>query len=96
MQLALTKGKVKKGYPSYPFLKFNACTGMEIIINNQPKQIPEQDHFTVQQLLQLEIPGKQQGIAVAINNRVVGKAQWATTRICEQDQIIIIRATQGG
>jgi sulfur carrier protein len=69
---------------------------MEIIINNQPKQIAEQDQLTVQQLLQLEIPGKQQGIAVAINNRVVNKALWATTNICEQDQVIIIRATQGG
>jgi sulfur carrier protein len=69
---------------------------MEIIINNQPKQIPEQGEFTVQQLLQLEIPGKQQGIAVAINNRVVSKAQWASTQICEQDHVIIIKATQGG
>jgi sulfur carrier protein len=69
---------------------------MEIIINNQPKQITEQGQLTVQQLLQLEIPGKQQGIAVAINNRVVNKALWATTNICEQDQIIIIKATQGG
>jgi sulfur carrier protein len=69
---------------------------MKIIINNQPKQIAEQNQLTVQQLLQLEIPGKQQGIAVAINNRVVSKAQWATTNICEQDQVIIIKATQGG
>jgi sulfur carrier protein len=69
---------------------------MEIIINNQPKQISEQDQLTVQQLLQQEIPGKQQGIAVAINNQVVSKAQWATTNICEQDHVIIIKATQGG
>jgi sulfur carrier protein len=69
---------------------------MEIIVNNQPKQIPEQDQFTVQQLLHLEIPGKQQGIAVAINNRVVSKANWASTHIFEQDHIIIIKATQGG
>jgi sulfur carrier protein len=69
---------------------------MEIIVNNQPKQISEQDPFTVQQLLHLEIPGKQLGIAVAINNRVVSKAEWTSTQIVEQDRIIIIKATQGG
>lgn len=69
---------------------------MEIIINNQPKQITVQDHFTVQQLLHMEIPDKQQGIAVAINNRVVSKAEWACTQISERDHITIIKATQGG
>lgn len=96
MQLALTKGKVIRAIHRTPFLKFNTCTGMEIIINNQLKQIPQGDNFTVQQLLHLEIPGKQQGIAVAINNHIVSKAQWESTHICEQDNIIIIRATQGG
>ena len=68
---------------------------MEIHINNQLKTLSVQD-ITVQDLLHQEIPGRQQGIAVAINNKVVARAQWETTRIIDRDQIIIIRATQGG
>lgn len=68
---------------------------MEIHINNQLKIVSGQD-ITVQELLHQEIPGRQQGIAVAINNKVVARAQWETTHITNNDHIIIIRATQGG
>jgi sulfur carrier protein len=68
---------------------------MEIHINNQLKTFPEQE-LTVQELLHQEIPGKQQGIAIAINNRVIAKNQWERTPVTDKDQITIIRATQGG
>lgn len=68
---------------------------MEIHVNNQLKTFPTPD-ITVQELLQQEIPGRQQGIAVAINNKVITKTQWENTRICDQDRVVIIRATQGG
>ncbi|HSH66425.1 MAG TPA: sulfur carrier protein ThiS [Bacteroidia bacterium] len=69
---------------------------MEIIINNQKKQLPELETISVQDLLHLEIPGKQMGVAVAINNQVVAKSQWANTSVSDKDTIMIIRATQGG
>lgn len=69
---------------------------MEIIVNSKSKELPEQERITVQQLLHLEIPGKQQGIAVAINNQVIAKASWEQTYIHDKDTIVIIRATQGG
>ncbi len=95
--VSTAEGKSEEGLSTVPHsLKYNLCTGMEITLNNQPKQIAAQDHFTVQQLLHLELPGKQQGIAVAINNQVISKTQWEHTHIREQDNIIIIRATQGG
>ncbi|MGZ3931841.1 MAG: sulfur carrier protein ThiS [Bacteroidia bacterium] len=47
---------------------------MEITINTQKKNV--QEHLTVQRLLDLELPDKQKGIAVAINNAVVPKASW--------------------
>jgi sulfur carrier protein len=78
------------------FLKFNTSTGMEISINNQLKTLTGQEQLTVQELLHLELPGKQQGLAVAINNQVIAKANWNDTRIRDKDQVIIIRATQGG
>lgn len=36
------------------------------------------------------------GIAVAVNNSVVPKAEWNTYEVKSADKITIIRATQGG
>ena len=68
---------------------------MELKINNQTKQFAT-DSLTVQALLDLEIPLKQNGIAVAINNTVVPKSNWNSHPIQETDDILIISATQGG
>jgi len=68
---------------------------MELKINNQTKQFPL-DSLTVQALLDLEIPEKQNGIALAINNTVIPKTNWNTHHIQETDDILIISATQGG
>ena len=38
----------------------------------------------------------QKGIAVAVNNAVVPKAEWSTKILNENDKITIIKATQGG
>jgi thiamine biosynthesis protein ThiS len=37
-----------------------------------------------------------QGVAVAINERVVPRHTWAECGICAQDRIEIVRAFQGG
>jgi sulfur carrier protein len=68
---------------------------MELKINNQTKQFPL-DSLTVQVLLDLEIPEKQNGIALAINNTVIPKSNWNSHLIKETDDILIISATQGG
>lgn len=68
---------------------------MELKINNQTKQF-ETDSLTVQALLDLEIPIKQNGIAVAINNTVIPKSNWNLHPLQETDDILIISATQGG
>lgn len=68
---------------------------MELKINNQLKQF-ESTTLSVQDLLDLEFPNKQNGIAFAINNSVIPKADWATTTLSETDDILIITATQGG
>lgn len=36
------------------------------------------------------------GIAVAINNSVVSKAEWDKTTLKENDKVLLITATQGG
>jgi sulfur carrier protein len=68
---------------------------MELKINNQKKQFVT-DSLTVQALLDLEIPTKQNGIAIAINNTVIPKSDWNSYPITETDDILIISATQGG
>jgi sulfur carrier protein len=68
---------------------------MELKINNQTKQFTT-DSLTVQALLDLEIPIKQNGIAIAINNFVIPKSDWNSHPIQETDDILIISATQGG
>lgn len=68
---------------------------MEITINDQPKKL-NQTSLTIQQLLDLEIPEKQKGIAVAINNTVVPRNDWPSKQISQNDSILIIKATQGG
>ncbi|MFV5700520.1 sulfur carrier protein ThiS [Flavobacterium sp. XS2P12] len=68
---------------------------MELKINNQTKQFAT-NSLTVQALLDLEIPIKQNGIAVAINNTVIPKSNWNSHPIQETDDILIISATQGG
>ncbi|EJL62638.1 sulfur carrier protein ThiS [Flavobacterium sp. CF136] len=68
---------------------------MELKINHQIKQFSA-DTLSVQSLLDLEIPNKQNGIAVAINNTVVPKTNWSQHFVSETDEILIISATQGG
>lgn len=68
---------------------------MELKINNQKKQFAT-NSLTVQELLDLEFPVKQNGIALAINNSVIPKSDWNFHPIKETDNILIISATQGG
>ena len=43
---------------------------------------------------QLELP--QQGVAVALNNRMIPRGQWAEQEIKEGDSLVIIKAACGG
>lgn len=68
---------------------------MELKINNQHKTFDCKSP-TVQELINFELPEKQNGIAVAVNQTVVSKNQWATFSLSPLDDILIITATQGG
>ena len=67
---------------------------MEIKLNNQIKSFPEQ--FTIQQLLDDVVPDKQKGIAVAVNSCVIPKFSWSDHFLNSMDEVLIIKATQGG
>lgn len=66
---------------------------MNIIVNNSDHLIDE--FSTIDQLIeQLNIDSK--GIAIAVNLTVVSKENWTKTALKEDDNITIIKATQGG
>ena len=67
---------------------------MEIIVNNQPQTVSE--NASVQSLAEELLGDKQKGVAIAVNDTVVTKTQWAATFLKANDNIIIIKATQGG
>ncbi|SFU45632.1 sulfur carrier protein [Pustulibacterium marinum] len=62
-------------------------------VNNHAHQIAAST--TLSALLQ-QLNISTSGIAVAINQRVVPKQQWATQSLQDQQNILIIKATQGG
>lgn len=68
---------------------------LSLTINGE-KRVLELDPPTVEILLDaLDIPS-QKGVAVAVEDRVVPRSQWASTPVSDGEHIEIIRATQGG
>ncbi|PWJ58713.1 sulfur carrier protein [Dyadobacter jejuensis] len=67
---------------------------MEILLNNLPKQIPED--CTVSAVLDLFLPKAPTGLAVAVNQSVIPKSAWESHRLKASDRLTIITATQGG
>lgn len=67
---------------------------MQIKINNQVHEFEEAQTIeaTLQQLNKLEATG----IAVAINDVVIPKSKWQEHLIQDQDDLLIVTATQGG
>lgn len=67
---------------------------MEVTVNQQNFIVL--DSCSVDQLLEnvLNIPAK--GVAVAINHNIVPKTDWSSQLLRSGDQIMLIKATQGG
>lgn len=67
---------------------------MTILINNELTEF-EQPPKIIDILTKLQI-FEVQGIAVAINDEVIPKANWEKTALQKNDRLMLIRATQGG
>ncbi|WP_133779459.1 sulfur carrier protein ThiS [Pedobacter nutrimenti] len=67
---------------------------MKIKINNQEKEIAE--HTTLQNIVFSHLGDKQNGTAVAVNNSVIQKSLYESYQLKANDDILIIKATQGG
>ena len=66
---------------------------MNLLINSEPKQFSGKN---ISELVQsLSMPSTN-GIAFAVNEKVVPKHEWEKFELNENDKILIIKATQGG
>ncbi len=64
-------------------------------INGEPREVP--DGLTVDALLDhLGRDARQSGVAVAVGDRVVRRAEWPATPVRDGDRVEIITAAQGG
>ncbi len=66
---------------------------MTININNQSQVISKSSSISTL-LEQLNVSSN--GIAIAVNNKIITKEKWDQTLIQSSDNITIIKATQGG
>ena len=66
---------------------------MNVYVNRTPVELP--GDTTVSELLERQRIAAD-GTAVAVNNRVVPRSEWAATPLHEEDRITIIRAVCGG
>lgn len=66
---------------------------MEVIFNGKKLSV---ETSNLNELLKSQQLIDKTGIAVAINNSVVPKSNWANTTLQENDEILIITAAAGG
>ena len=68
---------------------------MKIVINNEKREVPRQTNI-LELLSLLSVKADQPGMAVAVNQKVVPRKVWETTLLNDQDDVLLIRASQGG
>jgi sulfur carrier protein len=67
---------------------------IEVSINQQNYSFP--DSGTLADVLPLLKIRQADGIAIALNEAVIPKGEWAAYVLRAQDRVFVIRATQGG
>ncbi len=66
-----------------------------IKISVNETELEVEDTITISKLL-TKIKSPSEGIAFAINNKIIAKEQWDSHNFNLNDQVLIIQATQGG
>ena len=66
---------------------------MKVLVNNKETELTQGN--TIADLAQqLELP--QQGVAIAVHNRMVPRTEWNEKTLQEGDNLVIIKAACGG
>ncbi len=66
---------------------------MRIMMNGKAAELPH--GATVAQAVR-ELTEMTTGVAVAVNDEVVARGAWETTRLAEADRVEVLTAVQGG
>lgn len=66
---------------------------MQVIVNGQPRELP--DGTTVADAVATVTPAAS-GVAAALNDEVVRRADWTATPLREADRLEVLTAVQGG
>lgn len=65
---------------------------MKIIINSKETETSSQNLSEL--ATELNLPAK--GVAVAINNQLITRAEWPSTSLKENDNVVVVKAACGG
>jgi len=65
---------------------------MKIIINSKETETASQNLSEL--ATELSLPAK--GVAVAINNQLITRAEWPSTPLKENDNVVVVKAACGG
>ena len=66
---------------------------MKLLINSEQKDFSGKNISELVQSLQMPSTN---GIALAVNEKVISKSEWEKFQLNDNDKILIIKATQGG
>ncbi|RYZ84985.1 MAG: sulfur carrier protein ThiS [Moraxellaceae bacterium] len=67
---------------------------MEVTVNHQNYRLNA--GCSVAEMLTEVLQNEPKNIAVAVNQRIINKTNWSTHQLMPSDQIVLIKATQGG
>ncbi|MGK5092144.1 sulfur carrier protein ThiS [Deltaproteobacteria bacterium TL4] len=67
---------------------------MKVTVNDDLVEI--EPGSSIRKLLELMEQGVSEGIALALNEHIIPQTLWEQTPLHEEDQIFIVKATQGG
>lgn len=66
---------------------------MEVLINGERRRLA--DGASVAEAVRL-VTAETSGVAAAVNDEVVSRAAWNSTRVAEGDRVEVLTAVQGG
>lgn len=68
---------------------------MQFLLNGEPC-VHTEKAVSLYDMLNLNGIADHRGIAIAVNQQVISKSQWDDFKLKENDEVLIIKATQGG
>jgi sulfur carrier protein len=66
---------------------------MTVVVNGAPRDLAE--GTTLAEVV-AQLTSASTGIAVAVNDNVVPRGAWSTTRLVDRDRVEVLTAVQGG